>query len=599
MNGNGQFVGPSGGGFFREAVQAYRTAVAWLHWNITENPTGTSTPVGDSFIAMTDMGVIEQRGSNGLFSICYGPQTNGSAARIMAFIEPATTNMTNDVYTTSPRCPGIIGIGSMGTMTGAKLVAIATNGTSFQAELKLTNANGWVEVYVNCTGESIGIVEIPWPASGFTNASGASFISGIQNAPLNGGTRLIEWAGGSAVVTNRSGSSVNATGSWICVAGRYGVAAGPGGFFNYKAPTTYTRVTPVLNEAGTAEDALQFTPTNSLSPRYAVYFPGKTTAQVSNLASQISWNVSGTNATLTFPGTNGTIAQITAVVTSAVAAATNLPTYPPYALAVTNVSASSFQSAAYPPTNAFDGNLTTFWVSSGVAAGQGPTATNPEWLAVSFPRPAAVSGFQVVPRTINGGYGPANFAILLNGISVYTGYMSATASFATNFSPPLYATNAELFITGSYYRGNPTNAQNVQVVELAFYERAQPGTFPDFLLQNFSDAQLTNSFYAGTNADPDADGMGNMAEFLAGTSPTNSASALKLTSALQAGTNFVVNWTTAGIRTNILQLSIGSLTNFADASGPILISTPGDASTNFTVPAPTNSTPLFYRVRLP
>jgi hypothetical protein len=59
----------------------------------------------------------------------------------------------------------------------------------------------------------------------------------------------------------------------------------------------------------------------------------------------------------------------------------------------------------------------------------------------------------------------------------------------------------------------------VQVVELNFFERAQPGTFADWQLQNFTDAQLTNSAIGTANADPDGDGVPNLLEFAAGGNP--------------------------------------------------------------------------------
>ena len=45
---------------------------------------------------------------------------------------------------------------------------------------------------------------------------------------------------------------------------------------------------------------------------------------------------------------------------------------------------------------------------------------------------------------------------------------------------------------------------------------------------SFSPAQLMNPAISGPNADPDGDGVGNYAEFLAGTDPLNAASYLKL-----------------------------------------------------------------------
>ena len=510
QNGNGQFVGPSGGGFYREAVQAYRTGMAWLQWQVADYPVGNATPPPASFEWLPDVDIIVQRCSNYYCSISYGPQTNGSPSKIMAMIDPPYISVPTNVYFTTPREPGIIGLGAMGYPTSGGLVSLATNAIGFTAELHLINGSaGTTEVYINSTGASVGIVEVPNPVGSLASTVG-SFCVGIQNDPLSGGTRSLQWASGSAIVTNRTGVSVNMTNNWVNIAGRYGVAAGPGGFFNYQTASGYTRLNEVggINESGIAEDTLQYMPTNSSTVRYAVWFPGDSSAQTASNAAQISWSIQSSNATLTFPGLNGNIAQISIVIPVP-------PLYPPYNLPIGSVTASSSQPN-YPPTNAVDGNTSTFWVSSGTSAGQGPTTNHPEWLAVAFPREVAVSGFQVAPRTQNGGYGPKAIQMLLNGSSVYSGTMAATANLNVNLYPPLYATNAELYITSSYDPSYPTDSRNVQVVEMDFYERAQPGTYADWEMQTFTRSELTNSLYEGPLADPDNDGVPNIIEFATG-----------------------------------------------------------------------------------
>jgi len=505
VNGDGEFVGPSGGGFYREAVEARRVAIAWLHWAGADFPTGSATAPASAIQNLTDVAILSCRGTNGFVTISYGPQTNGSPARILATIEPLVAGFPSNTIVTTPRLPGIIGLGAMGSPTGGRLVNLTTNGNGFYAELQLTNgANGTTEVYFNNTGDSVGIVEVPNPIGGVANGVTGSFDIGIENDPLCGGTRLLEWNNGLATITNRTAVARNVTNNWICVSGNYGVSFGPAGYINYVAASSYNRL-------GAAEDTLAFVPTNSLAPRYAVFFPGKNALQTSNLTAQVTWNISGTNATLTFPGAGGITAQVSALVPLA-------PLYPAYALAISNIIASSSQTG-YPPSNAVDNDFSTFWVSSGTAAGQGPTPANPEWLIAGFPRRCAVSEFQVVPRTVNGGYGPAELQLWLDGVPVSTNTMTATDTLDVKFPTPFYATNAELYITGSYYHGNPVNAQNVQVVEFDLFERALPGTFADWQLQHFTDAQLTNSAVGAETADPDGDGVPNFLEFAVGGNP--------------------------------------------------------------------------------
>jgi hypothetical protein len=595
VNTNGMFVGPSGGGFYREAVQAYRTAMAWLQWANAENPTGPTSPASTySIIHMPDVGIIEQHGANGYCSVSYGPQTAGSAPHVMAVIEAPTKQFSNSVYTVTPRCPGVMGLGAMGTPTAGRLVSLTTNGNTFQAELQLTNgANGTTEVYIGCTGESIGILEVPWPASGVSNSLAASFITGIENAPLTGGSRLVEWSGGSASITNLSGASASATNNWICVAGHYGLAAGPAGYFNYKAATSYTRVMPGLNESGTAEDSLQFYPTNSLTPRYAVYFPGRNALQTSNLAAQISWTLYGTNVTLTFPGADGATAQLSGIVPPQ-------PVYLPYALSVASVSASSYQ-AAFPPTNAVDGNYNDFWVSSGANPGQGPTAQHPEWLFVTFPRLAAVSEFKVYPRTVNGGYGPKNMQMLLNGASIYSGTMAPTTTLDVELSPPVYATNAELYISSSYDPDYPTNSRNVQVVEMVFYERALPGTFADWQLQFFTDAQLENPAISSTAAEPAGGNVPNLLEFVVDGNPWTPVLAnFALTSTLPSANQVAIQFRERPQLGNVTRQFQAStdLINWSDTS-PLSVITQQILGTVLVYQAvfPTQQNQAFYRIR--
>jgi hypothetical protein len=557
VNGDGTFVGTSaspGGGilFYREAVEARRTAIAWLHWANADYPTGAMTAPGVVVMTNFDVQVIHQRSAFGNFSVSF------DNSRIMAMVEPSALSVPTNAFISSPRLPGILGLGALGNPTAATLISLSTNANGYDCELKLTSSLGSTEEYIKCTGESFAIIEVPTLNNGSTASSGGSFICGIENDPLTGGSRLLEWSGNSATITNRTGVSRNVTNNWICIAGRYGLAAGPSGYFRYAANNSYTRTSPSYSEAGEAEDALSFVENSQLAPRYAVWFPAKSALQTSNLAAQVSWNISGTNATLTFPGADGTLAQVSTLVTLV---STN-PSYPPYALGVASVTASSYQ-ASYPPTNAVDGNYSDFWVSYGTTAGQGPTTDNPEWLLVTFPRQVAVSEFEVYPRTDNGGYGPANVQMLLNGISVYSGIMASNATLDVKLSPPTDATNAELYITGSYYHGNPTNAQNVQVDEMVFFERAQPGTFADWQLQNFTDAQLTNSAIGIASADPDGDGVPNLLEFAVGGRPLTADA-----------TNAVVSGVLSGDNQFVFQFqernSLGNVARQFQASGDLL-----------------------------
>lgn len=103
------------------------------------------------------------------------------------------------------------------------------------------------------------------------------------------------------------------------------------------------------------------------------------------------------------------------------------------------------------------------------------------------------------------------------------------------------------------------------------------------------------------DADPDGDGMSNLEEFLAGTVPTNSASALRITSITSEGDNVRITWTMGAGRTNALQRTPGAAsgdyaTNFADIF--VVTNSIGSVTNYLDVGAATNDPAYYYRVRV-
>ena len=102
--------------------------------------------------------------------------------------------------------------------------------------------------------------------------------------------------------------------------------------------------------------------------------------------------------------------------------------------------------------------------------------------------------------------------------------------------------------------------------------------------------------------DPDGDGKSNLQEFLAGTDPTNSASALRITSIARAGTNVLVTWTMGSGKTNALQATAGvgngsyATNNFSDIF--IVTNTIGPVTNYLDIGAATNFPSRYYRVRV-
>jgi PKD repeat protein len=114
----------------------------------------------------------------------------------------------------------------------------------------------------------------------------------------------------------------------------------------------------------------------------------------------------------------------------------------------------------------------------------------------------------------------------------------------------------------------------------------------------------TNCPQAAATADPDGDGQNNLAEFLAGSDPTNSASAFRILSLTRNGNNVDIVWATVGGQTNAVQTAAGDAdgcytTDFVDISDLIVIPGSGDTTTNHVdAGGATNAPSRYYRVRL-
>ncbi|HXR46014.1 MAG TPA: S8 family serine peptidase [Candidatus Limnocylindrales bacterium] len=95
------------------------------------------------------------------------------------------------------------------------------------------------------------------------------------------------------------------------------------------------------------------------------------------------------------------------------------------------------------------------------------------------------------------------------------------------------------------------------------------------------------------NADPDHDGMNNLAEWIAGTNPTNAASVLRASVVSNSPNDVVVSWSSVAGKYYWLARSTNLLTGFSTISTNIAATAP----TNFlTDPAVLPGTSRFYRV---
>ena len=102
--------------------------------------------------------------------------------------------------------------------------------------------------------------------------------------------------------------------------------------------------------------------------------------------------------------------------------------------------------------------------------------------------------------------------------------------------------------------------------------------------------------------DSDGDGMTDLQEYLAGTDPTNSSSAFRITSIVQTDNNILVTWMMGSGKTNALQWTAGAgdgsyqTNSFTDLF--IVTNTVGSVTNYLDVGGATNKPSLYYRVRL-
>lgn len=135
-------------------------------------------------------------------------------------------------------------------------------------------------------------------------------------------------------------------------------------------------------------------------------------------------------------------------------------------------------------------------------------------------------------------------------------------------------------------------------------------SFQQWQMQYFN---CTNCPQAAAAADPDGDGISNTNEFLSGTVPTNSVSALRIVSMVLTGNDVQVTWKTSGGdpsgsfgqgKTNVLEYTagdaMGGFTNsFVSTGITNVITTLGDVLTNAIDPGgATNRPARYYRVRV-
>ena len=192
-----------------------------------------------------------------------------------------------------------------------------------------------------------------------------------------------------------------------------------------------------------------------------------------------------------------------------------------------------------------------------------------------------------------------NIRVTWQAVGGKTNVVEAASSLANAYS----SVSSNILITGSgdvttnYLDvGGATNAPTRFYRVRLLDDSPAVTPFQLWQLQYFN---CTNCSQAAATADPDNDGQNNQAEFLAGTNPTNSASAFRITAVAREGNNIRVTWNTAGGHTNVVETTSSLTNSYSSLSSNIFISGSGAATTNYLdVGGATNGPARFYRVRL-
>jgi hypothetical protein len=226
------------------------------------------------------------------------------------------------------------------------------------------------------------------------------------------------------------------------------------------------------------------------------------------------------------------------------------------------------------------GNLNWFQFGGALppAAPAGLTATaGDKQVTLSWNASSGATGYNVKRALVSSG----TYTTITNGLT-NTGYTDGSVTNGVHYYYVVTAVNAG---------AESTNSNEAGAVPLAAYQQWQ--------LLYFG---CTNCVQAQGDADPSGKGISNTNQFLLGLNPANPASVFRITTVVAEGTNLMITWKTAGVRTNVVQARTGvsySTNEFADISGPIVINSSGDTVTNYTdIGGATNFPARYYRVRL-
>ncbi|HXI84031.1 MAG TPA: hypothetical protein VNL17_08080 [Verrucomicrobiae bacterium] len=218
----------------------------------------------------------------------------------------------------------------------------------------------------------------------------------------------------------------------------------------------------------------------------------------------------------------------------------------------------------------------------------------------ALPVISAASTTPALPTTTNDLVASVTSSNDADGDPITVAYQWQQSVDSSNFSNIAFTVNplpASATIAGNYYRVLLTPNDGVADGQtfttasvLVPVDADGNGINDDWEVQYFGQIGID------PNADPDGDGFSNLQEFAAGTDPTNSSSALRITSIVANGPDIVISFTTCSNKTYDAQYNDDLTTSNWSGVATNIPGTGAIVSTND--PGAASLTNRFYRVRL-
>jgi hypothetical protein len=198
-----------------------------------------------------------------------------------------------------------------------------------------------------------------------------------------------------------------------------------------------------------------------------------------------------------------------------------------------------------------------------------------------------------VAGTASGGSGIAS--VTVNGFSASTA--NAFSNWTATVSGLSVGTNTLTSIALDTAVPANTATSTVAVIYAAGSFDGNGDGLPDvWQIQHFGSVSAANG---GPNDDPDGDGQSNQSEYLAGTDPTDSSSALRIETSALTGEGFVLGWSCVPDKTyRVLYADSPGGPWLEDLPGMPMTAGSGQTSLAYTDATVGSVTKRFYRVRL-